>query len=196
MSKRRDLLRHYQWLRRYGYNDSHSGNISVRTKDGFLVTPTGACADTLNEKDFLQCPISGGLPGGASLDARLHQSVYFKVDEAGALIHSHCPHAVALTIGGADYLPRDFEGQYYLPRIPVISIDYRRYVEQAAERVSDALQEFRVVIVRGHGVYARGKDLDEAYKWTCSLELSAKTAWLAQMAGKLKDAPPPAISVP
>jgi L-fuculose-phosphate aldolase len=41
------------------------------------------------------------------------------------------------------------------------------------------------VIVRGHGVYAAGETLERAYKWTCSLELSAKTAVIARQAGTL-----------
>ena len=42
-----------------------------------------------------------------------------------------------------------------------------------------------VAVVRGHGVYARGEDLNLAYKWTCSVELSAKTALLARQAGTI-----------
>ncbi|MGD9292724.1 MAG: class II aldolase/adducin family protein [Gammaproteobacteria bacterium] len=37
--------------------------------------------------------------------------------------------------------------------------------------------------MRGHGVYARGRSLDQAYKWTCSLESSARIAWLTRTAG-------------
>lgn len=91
-----------------------------------------------------------------------------------------------MTLGGADYLPPDFEGQYYLPRVPVLSVAYDEYVEKAPALVAEALVDSRVVIVRGHGVYARGSTINEAYKWTCSLELSAQTAWLAQMAGTLR----------
>jgi L-fuculose-phosphate aldolase len=38
-------------------------------------------------------------------------------------------------------------------------------------------------VVRGHGVYAAAATLDLAYKWTCSLESSARIAWLARVAG-------------
>ena len=47
MDPRSDLVRHYLWLRRYGLNDSHSGNASVRDGELVWVTPTGCCADTL-----------------------------------------------------------------------------------------------------------------------------------------------------
>jgi len=183
MSLRRDLVRYYRWLRHYGLNDSHSGNASVREGDRFWVTPTGACADTLSVDDLVACELSGDPGPGASLDAPLHQAVYRYNAEAGAMLHSHCPHAVALTLDGKDFEPLDFEGVYYFGRVPVIAIEHARYVQEAPERVAQTLKDHPVAIVRGHGVYAAAKDLNLAYKWTCSLELSARTAWLARVAG-------------
>jgi len=185
MEPKQDLVRHYGWLRQYGLNDSHSGNVSMRDAQGFWITPTGACADLLQPDGLLYCPLAGDCPPGASLDAPLHQRLYQLVPTAGALLHSHGPYTVALTLGGADFVPPDFEGQYYFGRIPVISIPYRQYVAEAPRRVAEALVEDPVVVVRGHGVYARAESLNLAYKWTCSVELSAKTALLAHQAGTL-----------
>jgi len=182
MGMRRELIQYYRWLRQYGYNDSHSGNISVRDGDGFWVTPTGACADTLTAEALVRCSLDGHVAAHASGDAALHQAVYRACPEAGAIIHSHGPHAVALTLDGEDFVPPDFEGQLYFPQVPVLSVPYEAYFESAADRVADVLREHPVCIVRGHGVYARGETLELAYKWTCSLELSAKTAWLARVA--------------
>ncbi len=183
MEIRDELARYYRWLRRFGYNDSHSGNISARDGAGFWVTRTGACADRIGAGDFRFCPLEGPLPEDASGDAELHRAVYLSCPDARALIHSHCPHAVALTLDGRDFVPPDFEGQLYFPRVPVLTVPYEVYFDEAAGAVARALGEARVCIVRGHGVYARGETLELAYKWTCSLELSARTAWLARLAG-------------
>jgi L-fuculose-phosphate aldolase len=67
----------------------------------------------------------------------------------------------------------------------VISIDYDRYVVEAPARVAGALARHPVAMVRGHGVYAWGETLDRAYKWTCSLELSAKISVIARQAAAL-----------
>ena len=72
----------------------------------------------------------------------------------------------------------DFEGQYYFPMVPVISVPYDRYVQDAPVAVSTGLKDHKVVVVRGHGVYAVAETINLAYKWSCSVELSAKTAWL------------------
>ena len=185
MDPREDLMRHYRWLRQYGNNDSHSGNASVRVGDDFWVTPSGCCADTLSADQLLRCELDGELAEGASLDARLHRLVYQNNPEARAVIHSHGPYTVALTMNGEDFVPPDFEGQYYFERIPVITIPYDRYIKEAPEQVAAVLAEHPIMVVRGHGVYAQAKSINLAYKWSCSLELSAKTAFLARQAGTL-----------
>jgi L-fuculose-phosphate aldolase len=98
-------------------------------------------------------------------------------------MHSHGAYTIAMTLNGDDFVPLDFEGQYYFPRVPVISIAYQDYLEEAPQRVARALGENKIAVVRGHGVYAQAETLNLAYKWTCSLELSAKTAYLAKLAG-------------
>lgn len=183
--RRAALVRHYRWLRRYGYNDSHSGNASVRGPDGFWVTPSGACADTLTAGDLVPCPLEGDPPQGASLDAPLHREVYRRNPEAGAVLHSHGPYSVAMSFAGRDFEPVDFEAQHYFESVPVLSIPYEDYVEKAPVEVGAALADYRVVMVRGHGVYARGTDLEQAYQWTTSLELSAKTYVIARQAAAI-----------
>ena len=178
MDPREDLVRHYRWLRQYGLNDSHSGNASVRTGTDCWVTPTGACADTLTADRLLRCPLDAAAPAGASLDAPLHLAVYRHNPRAGAVLHSHGPHVIAMTLDGEDFVPVDFEGQYYFPRVPVLRIAYGDYVDEAPERVARALADYPVAVVAGHGVYAWGETLELAYKWSCSVESSARIAWL------------------
>jgi len=186
MKVRQELMQYYRWLRQYGYNDSHSGNISARGGgDAVWITPTGACADVLQAEDFIRCRMDQPVPKVASGDANLHLAIYRENPSATAIVHSHCPHAVALTLSGEDFVPPDFEGQLYFPVVPVISVPYDVYFEQAAGQVAQALLDSPVCIVRGHGVYAWGETLNLAYKWTCSLEMSAKTAFIARQAGTL-----------
>jgi len=177
------LVRYFRWLRKYGLNDSHSGNASCRDGETIWITPTGCCADTLAAEDLLPARGPSPPPAGASLDARLHLEVYRRVADARAVFHSHGPCSIAMTMDGRDFDPVDFEGRYYFGRIPVISIPHDDYVTRSPALVSDALAGHRVAIVRGHGVYAWGETIDQAYKWTCSLESSARIAWMARLAG-------------
>lgn len=185
MDCKQELVEHYRLLRQHGLNDSHSGNASVRDGDTIWVTPSGCCADTLQAGHLVKCGIDGDIGAGASLDAPMHIKVYQKNADAGAVLHSHGPHTVALTLDGKDFIPADFEGQYYFPRVPVIDAPYAAYVSDSPELISNVLRDHRITVYRGHGVYAQASTVNLAYKWTSSLELSAKTAFIAMQAGRL-----------
>lgn len=186
MSSRTDLIHFYHLLRVYGYNDSHSGNASCRTDESqYLVTPTGACADLLRPEDLIEANVHANPPAGASLDSELHRQVYLANPEANAVLHSHVPYLLAMTMGGTDFIPTDFEGLYYFGHINVINLPHEEVLTGASNEVPKVLKDHPIVVVRGHGAYAQGRDLEQAYKWVCSAELSAKTAWLAtQVRGK------------
>jgi L-fuculose-phosphate aldolase len=182
---REALVRYYRWLREHGLNDSHSGNASVRDGDAAWVTPTGCCADTLRPADLIRCPLDAAPPGGTSLDAPLHLAVYRASPSTSAVLHSHGPWSIAITLAAGDFHPSDFEGRYYFPEVPVLDIPEDRYTADSPDQVAQTLARHRACLVRGHGVYAAGESLDAAYKWTCSLESSARIAGLASLLGTL-----------
>lgn len=179
-----DLVRHHAWLRKYGCNDSHSGNASVRDGNTIWVTPTGACADTLKSDDLIACSIDGWRGENASFDAKLHIEVYKQNTNANAVFHSHGPHTIALTMNGEDFIPDDFEGKLYFPTVPVHTIAYDEYSEKSPQLVAETLSKYCITVVRGHGVYACAESINLAYKWSCSLEHSAKIAFLNHQLNK------------
>ena len=178
MSLKEELVRHYAWLRQYGYNDSHSGNASIRDQDIIWITPSGACADTLHANDLIACYMDGSTGENASFDANLHLEVYKQNPSVRAVLHSHGPYTVALTMQGENFTPDDFEGKLYFPIVPVHSIAVDEYSHLSPKLVARTLREVCITVVRGHGVYACADSLNLAYKWTCSLEHSAKIAYL------------------
>jgi len=183
LSKKEQLVQIYRFLHEFGLNDSHSGNASIRIDNTVWVTPSGACADTLTSNDLIKCTITEkqfSIPDGASLDAPLHLKTYIKNTYTKSVLHSHNPHALALTMDGMEFTPIDFEGAYYFERVPVIEIPYQDYVKRAPDEVSSCLVTNKACIVKGHGIYVAGESLNLAYKWTSSLELSAKISFLHQ----------------
>ena len=183
MNLKQELVQYYQWLRQHGLNDSHSGNASVREGERIWITPTGACADTLTEHDLIACEINQSPADGASLDAALHLAVYQNNPNLNAVLHSHGAYSVAMTMNGKTFIPLDFEGQYYFGEVPVINLNYDEVFTLSAAAVAEELKTSKAAVVCGHGVYAAAKNLNLAYKWSCSLELSAKTAFIAKQAG-------------
>lgn len=183
MTRQRELVHYYRRLRRHGLNDSHSGNGSVRSGDRIWLTPTGACGDNLRGSALVDCAQEDEPPAGATRDAAIHLAVYRSRSDSGAVLHCHAVHAVALTLGGGDFVPVDLEGQYYFGRVPVVDVPFARWFEDSAGAIGETLAEHPVCIARGHGVYARGRTPEEAYKWCTSVEGCARIAWLAGRPG-------------
>ena len=94
-----------------GYVHATAGNISVRTDDGFLITPTDACLGQLEPARLAEIDANGAQTGGdrASKTLALHQSIYAADPLARCVIHTHSTHLVALTLAGVwsvdDILP-------------------------------------------------------------------------------------------
>ena len=180
MTEKEQLAFYYRLLRQHGLNDSHSGNGSIRVKDNYLVTKTGACADTIQADELIECTLDQTPTAGASLDASIHQRIYQQLGDRFAVLHAHNPYTIALTLKGGDFSPIDFEGQHYFSNLKVIECDAKQYLDVMPDRIADCLAKQPVAIVRSHGVYAAAHNLDLAYKWLSSLEQSSKIKWLAQ----------------
>lgn len=137
------------------------GNMSVRSGDGFFITHTGAYLDDPGEPVLV--PLDGPVPRGASSEYRVHREVYRKTRH-NAIVHAHPAHAVALSIITPEIVPRDSEGEMLCPVIPVVSGTPGS--DELAMNVSDSLCLSKLTIASGHGTFAAGKSLDEAYLFT------------------------------
>jgi L-fuculose-phosphate aldolase len=75
--------------------------------------------------------------------------------------------------------PLDSEGEMFCPVIPVISGDPG--TQALADNVADALVHLKLVIARGHGTFAAGKTLDEAFQLTSLAEHACKVLALKKI---------------
>jgi L-fuculose-phosphate aldolase len=156
-----------------GLVSSHGGNMSVRQGEGLIVTSHGSRLGHLAEGDLVE--VRPGLEPGVepSMDLVLHQAIYAAVSEAETIVHAHPRHAIALSLVGKEIRPQDLEGQHYLGVVPVVPRG-----EDVAQALADALRQHKVVVMAGHGSYARGESLWQALQWTSVLEESAEVLWL------------------
>lgn len=142
------------------------GNISIaHEKTGFFIKRTGAYLDVAAEPVFV--PLEGEVPAEASSEYRVHQEVYRKTPHK-AVVHAHPPAAVALSLLQDEVRPEDSEGRMFCPVIPVVSGEPG--TQALADNVADALVYAKLVIARGHGTFAAGKTIDEAYLYTSLAE--------------------------
>lgn len=169
-----------------GLIDSHSGNVSVRRGKNVLIKKTGAQLRNFSKNDFVEFPLSRLSHPGVSTDYLTHRKIYLEVPEAQAILHAHPPFAITLSLFLDEIETVDLEGHYYLPKIPVVPVRYKAYAEETREKLPAVLRKYPVAIVRGHGTFARGKDLDEALKWTTLVEQVSKIYFLSRLYKKLR----------
>ena len=168
-----------------GLIDSHSGNVSVRRGKNILIKKTGAQLRHFSKSDFVEFPLKSLSHPGVSSDYLTHRKIYLEVPQAQAILHAHPPTAVALSLYLNEIKTVDLEGHYYLPRIPVVSVNYKTYAEETRRKLPEVLRKYPVAVVRGHGTFAHGKDLDEALKWTTLVEQVSKILFYSSLYKKL-----------
>ncbi len=150
---------------------SHGGNISLREGTGMWITGTGTMLGRLQERHISLVHADGSHEGPPpSSDTFLHSAVY-ALTGASAVVHAHPRHATALSFDTDLFVPGDLEGQLHLKDVPVVAPGPLQI-----ELIAAALQTRVVVILRGHGAYARGKTTWEALHWITALEESAHIA--------------------
>jgi len=154
-----------------GLTSSHGGNMSVRVGDKIIIKRRGAQFGRLKPTDFVVTSFQGKDSGiiRASTELIVHRAIYENT-AALAVIHSHPKTAIALSLSRDEIIPIDNEGSYLLRNIPVVSVEMASGSKEMANAVSGALQGYKIIMQRGHGCFAIGQTLEEAYHWVSTLE--------------------------
>jgi L-fuculose-phosphate aldolase len=151
-----------------GLNQGTSGNVSVRSRAGFLITPSGQNMAALTGDDMVEMGMDGGVVGevvGAgkpSSEWRFHRDIYAAFPEAEAVVHAHSPFAVALAC-----LRRDIPAFHYMVAMAGgVDIRCAAYATFGTQALSDAvllaLQDRRACLMANHGLLAWGRNLPAA----------------------------------
>jgi len=151
--------------------------MSVRDGDaGFYIKKTGAYLD--DPGDPVHVPFTGNVPKEASSEYRVHLAVY-KATPYRAIVHAHPPYAVAASLVLDNIRPLDSEGEMFCPNIPVTS--GAPGTQGLADAVAQKMRDNKLVIARGHGTFAAGATLDEAFLLTSLAEHACRVIALKKM---------------
>lgn len=162
MQEVRGVCEIYRKLLEVGLNGGTTGNASIRHRDGFLITPHGACPLFMTGSDLVRCSLVEA-PSDASEDWKIHAEVYKRTD-ASCVLHAHSPYTVALSRHLMDYVV-----------FTRMSRDVRL---NNPHWIGNALHYEPVVVISDHGVYAKGKDPLEAFCNLLNLEQECKIRYL------------------
>lgn len=173
-------------LEQLGLNSGTAGNVSVRTDDGLLITPSGVKPSALTPASIVAMALDGRVHDSdqqPSSEWRFHRDIYLARAEAHAVVHVHSPYATALACQR-----RDIPGFHYMiAKAGGDSIRCAAYATFGTQALSDAalvaLVERRACLLANHGMIALGANLEKALDMTREVEELAKQYLLASSAG-------------
>ena len=163
-----------------GLISSHGGNMSVRMGDRIVITRRGSMLARLDERDLIEIGLEENDANVtlASTEIVVHRAIY-QATSALAIVHAHPPHAIAQSLFCDEIVPIESEASYLLHKTPVVAAELTAGSTEVAELVSRWLKEYDLVMLRGHGPFAIGHLLEEAYQLTSVLEQTCKVLTIA-----------------
>ena len=163
-----------------------TGNISARLDDGWLLTPTGSNLGALDPARLSKLDWNGRLFSGdaPSKENFLHLAMYEERARAGAVIHLHSTHSVAVSmladVDPADVLPP--LTAYYAMRVGTLPLV--PYAAPGDPQLAGAVRRFaskhHAVLLANHGPVVAGSSLSAAADAIEELEQTAKLFLLLQ----------------
>lgn len=166
-----------------GLTHGRTGNLSLRSGERFLMTPTGASLGALDPARLAVLGADGGHQTGdaPTKEALLHLAMYRQRRGDRAVVHLHSMHAVAVSVladvDPADVLPP--LTAYYVMRVGVLPlIPYFAPGDAAlAAAVEAAAPRHHALLLANHGPVVSGTSLSAAADAIEELEATARL-WL------------------
>jgi L-fuculose-phosphate aldolase len=171
--KRQNVIDTALKMNALGINQGASGNVSTRTQDGFLITPSGLDYDRLRPDDIVKVQNNGQYDGPLkpSSEWLFHRDIYAAKPDVKAVIHTHSKFATTLAC-----LRRDLPPFHYMIAVcggkDVRCAPYATFGTQAlSDSALNALEGRHACLLANHGMIVTGPDLDKALKIAQELEL-------------------------
>lgn len=173
-----------------GLTGGSTGNISARTRDGgLLVSPTGTSFGRLDPARLSRLDATGTRTGGdlPTKELPLHAAFYETRGTAGAVVHLHSCHSVALST-----LPEVDEDDFLPPITPYSIMQLGRvkllpFFRPGDPAMADAVRGLAgkrsAVMLANHGPVVAGKDIEAACNAIEELEATARLVLLTRGLG-------------
>jgi L-fuculose-phosphate aldolase len=183
---RLDLIATARGMQPAGLNRGTAGNVSVRSGEGFFITPTGMPYTALTAEDIPLMAHDGTHQGSRkpSSEWRFHRDLYASRPQVGAVLHAHSPFAVSLAclryaIPAFHYMIARFGGD------SIRCADYAIFgsAELSANALA-AMENRKACLLANHGLLVAGRDLDEALALAIELEELCEQYWRACQLGQ------------
>jgi len=186
---RKQVVDAYQELDRDGMNKGSSGNVSVRSGDHMLITPSGIPAMQMHPDQVAKLKIdddSGAFEGDfkPSTEWRFHRDILRSRPQSHAVVHTHAPFCTILSI-----LRKPIPAVHYMmacfDTTEVQVADYETYgTAELSEAVIKAMGSANSCLMANHGMVVAGDRMIRAMWLAGQLELIASQYYHSLLIGQ------------
>lgn len=168
-----------------GLNRGTSGNVSLRWRDGLLITPSGIPSAGMRLEDIVDLAMDGSFdaPLAPSSEWRFHRDILQEKPAVNAVVHAHPDHATAFamcrrTIPAVHYMIAAVGG-------PTIRCSgYATFGTEDLSRLAlEALEDRNGCLLANHGMIATGPDLPRALWLAMEMETLCRQYAVALQVG-------------
>ena len=176
LALRKTIIENCLKMNATGLNQGTSGNLSIRSGDGLLITPSGVPYEQLKPKDIIFMNMDGSydhkLP--PSTEWRFHRDIMQAKPEVNAVVHAHPTYCTALAIRGME-----IPAIHYMIAVSggnsIRCASYETYGTQAlSEAALKALQDRTACLLANHGMIATGPNMAKAMWLAVEVETLAR----------------------
>ncbi len=163
-------------MNRSGLNQGTSGNISLRCRDGLLITPTSLPYDQMAPDDIVFLGMDGRTEGRnqPSSEWRFHRDIMKAKPDVAAIVHAHPIYSTIIAIMGLEIPPLHYmvaiAGGHTIPCAPYATFG----TEELSDHAVAALKDRTACLLEHHGLIATGPTLDKAMWLAVEVETLAR----------------------
>ncbi len=161
----------------------YHGSISAKTESNrFLINTKEAVFDAINEHSLIELYYKKDYRWNqASIDSKIHFSIYSQISEAKFVCFSMPPFATAYSLTHNIIIPKDYFGHKELGSVEIFDPkQFDDWYDRAASEIAYHFQtqKTNIIVIRGYGVYAYNRDIHEMAKQLAVLEKSCRLLML------------------
>ena len=164
---RLEVIKYAKMLNSKKLSALRSGNISVRHKEGFLITPSGTKYSLLKKKDIVFVSLKGILDikkGIPSSEWRFHQDIYLNKKNVKAIVHAHSSCATAISTHG-----KSIPAFHYMVAMAggndIKCSKYATYgTRELSKNILKVLKNRSACLIANHGQIAFSENLSKAFE--------------------------------
>ena len=173
MIEAEQIIKYANMLNSEKLSTLRSGNVSLRYKNGFLITPSGVKYSSLKVDDIVFVSLDGKFDetkNKPSSEWRFHKDIYSSKNEANAIVHAHSTHATAVSAHN-----KDVPAFHYMVALAggndLKCAKYATFgTQELSDNIINALKNRKACLMSNHGQVAFGDNLEQAFELAQEVE--------------------------